>query len=84
MKSAENGYNYRPLQKRAMINFTKEACDWVREVKLQKYSELNYKNNFKIFDRRWFETTTLDKYASRMVPQTFYFALYSLHSFACF
>ena len=54
MKTAEHAYTYRTLQKRAIINFTKEACGWSGEVKFQKYSEWNYNNYFEMVDRQWF------------------------------
>ena len=44
MKTVEHGSTYKPLQKRLMINFTKEACGRRREVKFQKHSEWNYNN----------------------------------------
>ena len=44
MKTAESGSTYHALQKRVMIDFTKEACGWGGEVKLQKCSEWNYNN----------------------------------------
>ena len=75
MKNAEHGATYHPLQKRVMINFTKEACGWVREVKFQKYLEWNYKNYSKIVDRRWFDMNTLEKYAIGMAPHKIYFPL---------
>ena len=34
--TVEYGSTYHPLQNRVMINFTKEACDRGRELKLQK------------------------------------------------
>ena len=52
MKTAEHGSTYLPLQKRLMINFTKEACARGEEVKLQKYSECNYNNYLEIMERR--------------------------------
>ena len=55
MNTEEHGSTYRPLQKRLMINFTKEACGRGGEVKFQKYSEWNYNNYFGIMDRRWFD-----------------------------
>ena len=36
MKTAEYGSTYLHPQKRAMINFTKEACGWGGEVKFWK------------------------------------------------
>ena len=38
-KTAEHGSNYHILQKRVVINFTKETCGRGGEVKFQKYSE---------------------------------------------
>ena len=38
MNTAEHGSTYHLLQKRAMINFTKEACGWGGEAKFQNYS----------------------------------------------
>ena len=39
MNNSERESTYLPLQKRLMINFTKEACGRYREAKFQKYSE---------------------------------------------
>ena len=83
-KTAEHGYTYRPLQKRAIINFTKGACGWGGVVKFQMYSEWNYKNYLEIVDRRWFETNTLDKYASGMATHKISFAMEPLHKLDCF
>ena len=66
MNTTQYGYTYRPLQKRVMIDFTKEACVSGREAKLQNYSEWNYNNYFKIVDQQWFEKKHLDKYTSKM------------------
>ena len=60
-KTAEDRYTYRPLQKRAMVKFTTEACGRDREVKFQKYSEWNYNNYFKNVDRWWSEMKTFEK-----------------------
>ena len=49
MSTAEHGFTYRALQKRVMINFTKEACGRGGEVKFQKHSEWNFKHYSKIF-----------------------------------
>ena len=84
MKTAEHGSTCLPLQKRAMINFTKEACGRGGEVKFQKYSEWNYKNYLRIVDRRWFDMTNLENYASGMDPHKFSFDMESLHSLSCF
>ena len=84
MKTEKHGSTYRHLQKRAMINFTKEACGRGGELKFQKYSEWKYNNYFGIVYRGWFEMKTLENYASGMAPHTFSFALDSLHSLACF
>ena len=59
MKPVEHGSTYRPLQKRVMINFTKEACGRGGAVKFQKYSERNNNNYFKILDWRWYEMKIL-------------------------
>ena len=67
-----------------MINFTKEAYSRGGEVKSKKYSQWKYNNYFKILDRRWFEMKKLEKYVSGMSQHKFSFALYSLHSLACF
>ena len=82
MNTEEHGSTYRPLQKRLMINFTKEACGRGGEVKFLKYSEWNYNNYFGIMERRWFDMKTLEKYAHGMSPHFFLFAMDSLHSLA--
>ena len=84
MKTEEHGYDYCPLQKGVMINFTKEDCGWGGEAKLQKYSECNYNNYFEIIDRRWFDMKCLEAYSSGMSTHHFSFALDSLHYLACF
>ena len=38
MNTVEHGSTYHPLQKRVMINFTKEACGQGGEVNSQNYS----------------------------------------------
>ena len=73
MKNVEHGSTYSPLTKRAMINFIKEACGQVREVKFQKYSEWYYNKYFGIVYQKWFEMKTLEKYSSGMAPQFFRF-----------
>ena len=58
MNTLEHGSTYYPLQKRGVINFTKEACGRGGVVKLQNCSECNYNNYFGILGRRWFEMKT--------------------------
>ena len=72
MNTAEHGSTYLPLQKRVMVNFTKEACSRGGGVKFQNYSEWNYNNYFEILDRRWFDMKKLEKYASGMSPQNIF------------
>ena len=84
MKNAEHGSTYRPLQQRVMINLTKEDCGRGGEVKFQKYSEWNYKNYFRIVERRWFDMKNLENYASGMDPHKFSFDMESLNSLSCF
>ena len=84
MKTPEHGSTYRTLQKRLMINFTKETCGRGGEVKFKKKLEWNYKNYFQILDWQWFDMKTLKKYASGMDLHKFYLDLNSLNHLACF